>query len=52
MCNDLDSTIPGSSQDNTGGPLDELTIRAEEVIHGKRSRAKYEKSEYLYEKTE
>jgi len=46
VCNDLDSTIPESSQDNTGEPLDEPTVRAEE--HGKRSRAKYEKSaEYV-----
>jgi len=47
VCNDLDSTIPASSQDNTGEPLDEPTVRAEEVIHGRRSRAKYEKSEYV-----
>lgn len=47
MCNDLDSTIPESSQDNTGEPLDEATVRDEEVIHGKRSLAEYEKSEYV-----
>jgi hypothetical protein len=47
VCNDLDSTISESSQDNTGEPLNEPTVRAEEVIHGKRSRAKYEKLEYV-----
>jgi len=47
VCNDLESTISESNQDNTGEPLNEPTVRAEEVIHGKRSRAKYEKSEYV-----
>ena len=51
MCNDLNSTISESSQDNTGEPLNESTVRVEEVIHRKRSRAKYEKSEMLKEWT-
>lgn len=47
MCNNLDSTIFESSQDNTGELFNEPTVTAEEVIYGKRSKAKYEKLEYV-----
>lgn len=48
MCNDLNSSIAESSQDNTVELLNEPTEEtAEEIVHGKRSRAKYAKVEYV-----
>lgn len=47
MCNDIDSTISESSQNNTQKPLNKPTVTAEVRIHVKRSKAKYEKLEYF-----
>lgn len=45
MCNDPNSAIPESSQDDTEEPLKEPTVIDEKEKHGKRSRANYEKIE-------
>lgn len=45
MCNDPNSEIPEKSQDDTEEPLKEPTVTVEKDIHGKRSRANYEKFE-------
>ncbi|KAL4082833.1 hypothetical protein QTP88_029489 [Uroleucon formosanum] len=45
VCNDPNSAIPESSQDDTEEPLKEPTIIDEKEKHGKRSRANYEKIE-------
>lgn len=45
MCNDPNSAIPESSQDETEEPLKEPTVTVEKYMHGKRSRANYEQFE-------